>query len=68
VAAAGCGSPAILPLWPKLGRPARLVVVQAIRGGRGPSRVMPGLVLHEADGRFTAAAEAILRDGQALKV
>jgi len=25
-------------------------------------------VLHEADGRFTAAAEAILRDGAALAV
>ena len=68
VAAAGCGSPTILPLWAKAGRPARLVLLQAIRGGRGPSRVMPGLVLHEANGGFTAAAEAILRDGQALAV
>ena len=30
------------------------------------SRLARGLVLHEADGRFTAAAEAILRDGAPL--
>ena len=28
-----------------------------------PTRLLPGLVLHEADGRYTAAAEAVLRDG-----
>jgi tRNA1(Val) A37 N6-methylase TrmN6 len=27
---------------------------------------LPGLVLHESDGRYTAAANAILRDGAAL--
>ena len=33
-------------------------------GGAGASAA--GLVLHEADGRFTAAAEAVLRHGEAL--
>jgi tRNA1(Val) A37 N6-methylase TrmN6 len=56
----------ILPFWPKPGRPARLVVLQAVRGGRGPARLLPGLVLHRADGGFTAEAEAVLRDGAAL--
>ena len=66
--AAGCGSVSICPLWPKLGRPARLVVLQAIRGGAGPTRLLPGLVLHQADGSFTPAADAILREGGAVVV
>jgi tRNA1(Val) A37 N6-methylase TrmN6 len=66
--AAGCGSVALLPLWPRAGTPAKRVVLRSVRGGRGPARVLPGLVLHEAtpDGGYTAAAEAVLRDAAAL--
>ncbi|WP_158043722.1 tRNA1(Val) (adenine(37)-N6)-methyltransferase [Skermanella pratensis] len=60
------GAITLVPLWPKAGRPARRIVVTARKGARSPARLMPGLVLHEADGRFTGAAEAILRDGAAL--
>jgi hypothetical protein len=28
--------------------------------------ILPGLILHEEDGAFTAAADSILRDGKAL--
>ncbi len=62
----GCGSAAVLPLWPKAGRAGKLVMVRAVKGGRGPFRLLPGLVLHQADGRFTPAADAILRDGAEL--
>lgn len=68
LAAAGCGSPAVLALWPRPGRPAGLVLVQGIKGGRGPCRVLAGLVLHEEGGGFTAAAEAVLRGGAALSL
>ncbi len=60
---ARCGGPEILPLWPKAGRDAKRVLVRARLGGKGPARLLPGLTLHEADGRFTPAAEAVLRDG-----
>lgn len=63
---AGCGSLTMLPLWPRAGVAAKRVILQAIKGGRGPDRLLPGLVLHEADGSFTAAAEAVLRHAQAL--
>jgi tRNA1(Val) A37 N6-methylase TrmN6 len=63
---AGCGSPALLPLWPLTGRPARLVLLQGVKGGHGPCRVLPGLVLHKAGGGFTPEAEAVLRGGAAL--
>ncbi len=61
MAAAGCAASAVLPLWPKQDRPAKLVLVRGVKGGRAPLLLLPGLVLHEADGGYTPAAEAILR-------
>jgi tRNA1Val (adenine37-N6)-methyltransferase len=63
---AGCGSHAILPFWPRAGREAKLAMVQAVRGGRGPTRILPGLVLHGDGQQYTEEAEAVLRDGKAL--
>ena len=57
----------IHPLWPRADAAgARRVIVAARKDARGPLRLARGLVLHEPDGRFTAAAEAILRDGASL--
>lgn len=66
--AKAAGRIVVIPLWPDSGgrRPAKRVIVRAIKGRSGPLTLTPGLVLHEADGRYTAAAEAILRRGQAL--
>lgn len=64
---AGCRTVALMPLWPGLGREARLVLVQGVRGGRGGARVLPGLILHDGANRFTAAAEAVLRRGEMLR-
>ena len=63
---AGLGSHTVLPLWPRAGRAAKLVLVQGVKGGRGPSRLLPGLVLHAGGGGYTEAAEAVLRDGKDL--
>lgn len=63
---AGCGAVRLLPIWPRAGVAARRVLVQARRGGRGPDAVLPGLVLHSADGGYTPAAEAVLRGAAAL--
>lgn len=62
---AGCGSPRLVPLWPRAGRPAGIILLQAIRGGRADCRVVSGLVLHDG-AAYTPAAEAVLRDGAAL--
>jgi tRNA1Val (adenine37-N6)-methyltransferase len=66
MAASGCPAEAILPLWPRAGTPAKLAIVSGIKGGRGPMRLLPGLVLHEADGRYTPAADAMLRGAEPL--
>jgi tRNA1(Val) A37 N6-methylase TrmN6 len=64
--AAGCGSLRLVPLWPRAGTPAKRVVLLARKGGRGGAAVLPGLVLHEADGHWTPAATAVLRDAASL--
>lgn len=71
LAGAGCGSAAVLPLWPRAGIAAKLLLLRGVKGGRGPFRLLPGLVLHDraqygAGSRYTAAAEAILRDAAPL--
>ena len=66
MAEADCTASAVLPLWPKQNQPAKLVLVRGVKGGRTPLRLLPGLVLHEADGRFTPAAESILSEGAPL--
>lgn len=60
------GSFALQPLWPKAGQPARRLLLAARRGGRSPLLLHPGLVLHEADGRYTADAAAVLRGEAAI--
>jgi len=61
------GAVTLIPLWPRAGRHAKRVLVTARRGARSPATLSAGLVLHEAGGSFTAAAEAILRHGNALE-
>src|SRR5690606_30723592 len=64
---ARCGGIALFPLWPRLGAPARRVILRARSGSRAPLVLAPGLALHGADGRYTEAAERVLRDGEALE-
>ena len=56
----------LLPLWPRTGLAAKRVILMARKGSRAPFALLPGLVLHEADGAYTAEADAILREGAAL--
>jgi len=62
------GDLTIFPLWPMAGRPAKHVLLRARKGSRGPLQLKPGLILHEPDGRFTAAASRLLREGAALSI
>lgn len=56
----------VLPLWPRADAPAKRIIIQAVKGARSALTVLPGLVLHESDGRYTQAADVILRGGAAL--
>jgi tRNA1(Val) A37 N6-methylase TrmN6 len=61
------GALVVFPLWPgDPPKPAKRVLVQGRKGSRAPLALMPGLILHEQGGRLSAAAEAVLRHGEAL--
>jgi tRNA1(Val) A37 N6-methylase TrmN6 len=64
--AAGYGAMAVLPVHPRPDAPAIRIVVTGESESAVPLVVLPGLVLNDADGRPTAAAEAILRHGASL--
>jgi tRNA1(Val) A37 N6-methylase TrmN6 len=62
------GAIAVLPVHPKPGAAAIRVLVRATKGSRAPLALLPGFLLADADGKPTAAAEAVLRNGEALSL
>lgn len=56
----------VLPVWPRAGAPAKRVIIAAQVGAHGPTRLCPGLVLHDAAGDYTPAARRLVEDGEAL--
>ena len=61
-----CGDIAIFPVWPRRGEAAKRLLLQARKGHGGAPRLLAGLVLHDSDGAYTAAAQAVLRDAEGL--
>lgn len=59
------GEITVAPLFPRTGFAATRIIVQGVKGSRAPVQLLPGLVLHGDDGKFTPAAEAVLREGAA---
>jgi tRNA1(Val) A37 N6-methylase TrmN6 len=57
------GEVVVFPLWPKQGIAAKRVIVRARKGIRTPLSMSAGLVMHEDNGGYTAAADEILRGG-----
>lgn len=60
--AAGLGAVRELPLLPKAGAAAKRVLIQGVKGASAGHLLLPGMVLHDASGGFTPAAQAILRN------
>jgi len=61
-----CPEITLHPIWRRAGQDARLIILCGVLHGRGGCRVLPGLVLHQADGALSQAAEDVLRGAQAL--
>ena len=55
----------IFPVWPRAGDAAKRVILQVSKGSRAPLTLLPGLVLHAADGTYLPEADEVLR-GAAL--
>jgi tRNA1(Val) A37 N6-methylase TrmN6 len=60
------GEIVVFPLWPGAGKAAKRVIIRARKNVATPTRLAAGLVLHEPDGRYTEAAQAVLRDGAGI--
>ncbi|MDQ0315856.1 tRNA1(Val) (adenine(37)-N6)-methyltransferase [Amorphus orientalis] len=60
------GAVDILPVHARPNTPADRILVTAIKGSRAGLRIVPGLVMHEPDGRYSDAASRILRAGAAI--
>ncbi|HKF99003.1 MAG TPA: methyltransferase, partial [Xanthobacteraceae bacterium] len=56
----------VLPVHPRPDAPAIRILVACEKESAVPLVVLPGLVLNDAAGRPTQAAEAILRHGASL--
>jgi len=56
----------VYPLHPHAGEAARRVIVQVRKASRAPLQMLHGLVLHNADGTYTAEADAVLRGERGL--
>ena len=55
------GALALLPVHPAKGASAHRLLVAGVKGSKAPLRLTPALILHGADGRLTAEADAIHR-------
>lgn len=60
------GDVAVLPVHPRPGAPAIRVLIRAVKGQQAPLALLPGLILNDENGRPSAAAEAVLREGKPL--
>jgi tRNA1(Val) A37 N6-methylase TrmN6 len=58
----------VFPLWPKPVEQAKRVIIQVRKTSRAQPVILPGIVLHDDQGKFTPDAEAVLRGGQALNL
>ncbi|MGB6535910.1 MAG: methyltransferase [Xanthobacteraceae bacterium] len=64
--AGGFGAVTLLPIYGRPGRPAIRVLARAVKSSRAPLTLLPGLLLADAQGKPTSAAEMVLRDAAEL--
>src|SRR5882724_11198393 len=64
----GFGDVAILPVYPRPDAAAIRILVRATKGSGAPLALLPGLTLNGADGKPSREAEAILRNGQTIRL
>jgi tRNA1(Val) A37 N6-methylase TrmN6 len=62
------GDARIRPVHPFAEAPAHRVLLVATKGSRGSVTLLPSFVLHEADGRWTPRADAVLRGSQHIEM
>ena len=67
VGSAELGAITLTPFWPRADAGAKIVLLHGQAGARADSTVNPGVTLHHPGGRYTEAAERILRGAEPLR-
>jgi tRNA1(Val) A37 N6-methylase TrmN6 len=62
------GSLIVFPLFPRRGEAATRILIQGVKGSKGPLQIREGLALHREHDGFTKAAQAVLREGARLEL
>ena len=62
------GGIAVLPVYPREGAAAIRVLVRAVKGGARRADLSAGLILNDTQGQPSAAAEAVLRGGEVIRL
>ena len=60
------GAIEITPLFPKLGVPAKRVIIRACKHKKSGTTLHQGIIMHEENGDYTQSAEMVLRDGAGI--
>jgi tRNA1(Val) A37 N6-methylase TrmN6 len=58
----------IFPLWAGKNKEAKRFIFQGVKGAHGGTRLLPGIQLHEENGKYTSDAENILRHAQGIEI
>jgi tRNA1(Val) A37 N6-methylase TrmN6 len=61
------GALVLLPVHPAMGAGAHRLMISGVKGSKAPLRLAAGLVLHGADGRLTAEADALHRGERTIE-
>ncbi|MBP9752391.1 MAG: methyltransferase [Proteobacteria bacterium] len=56
----------IFPLWAGDKKEAKRFILQGIKAVQGPTHLLPGMILHKSDGRYTDDAEDVLRHAKGI--
>ncbi|MEE3092731.1 MAG: DUF2007 domain-containing protein [Pseudomonadota bacterium] len=62
------GEIVVFPIWPRPEVSPKRVIVRAKVGSGAPLRISPGIVLHEANGRYTKMASDVLHNASPLAI
>lgn len=60
------GAIEMIPVFSKPETAAIRLILRAVKGRKTPAKMLPGIILNNSDGKPSAAAERILRDGAAI--
>lgn len=60
------GAVEIIPLWSKVGKNAKRVIIRAIKDRKSPANLHAGITLHNDGGEYSDVAERILREMETI--